>query len=113
MKQTTYETTRFGLYDDGFYVEVSNPYGVYNFYLCHKNHCHKSYMFCLPSTVTDKREWERMINDSIEIYIGMYWDEVNAFEKAEGEIAEDKFWENIDKYIGYIVNKSTNVTEIE
>lgn len=111
MNMATYETTRFELYDDGFYVEVSNPYGVYNFYLCHKQHVHKSYMFCMPPTETDKESWKKIIDYMIEIYIKLYWEEVETLEKAEDETTEGKFWEDVDASMGYLAEHGTKVTE--
>lgn len=108
MKETTYETTRFELYENGFYVEVSNPDGVYNFYLCHKQIAHKSYMFCMPPSSTCKDNWKKIIEYTSEIYIKLFWEEITMLEGTE---EEGRFWAQFDESMNYMIKNGTKVTE--
>lgn len=94
MKHTTYQTTRYELFEEGFYVEVNKPYDVYEFYLMHKNYDYKMFIGRMVGYATPS-EQEEFVEREAYNFFTCYWSEVGAFDECD--IPCGCGWEDFDK----------------
>ena len=112
MKKIIYTTTRFNIYDNEFYVEVS-PYEEHGekwlaFTLCKEKYGIKSFMFGLKAETCPEEEWENLIEANVYDYIETFIEEMDIWENAfESECVSSGVYEAIEMHNEHVDKMQT------
>ena len=98
MTKSTYTTTRYTLYDNGFYVDVIKLPTTIEIWLGNVKYLHEMCIGVYDATFSEK-DYEHIINHELEPYITNYWSQLDSL---RGEYEHALEWEDFDESINYV-----------